>query len=75
MNRPVVIYSSHYGFTERYARWIARDLDCPIFPAKPFPVQSLRGLIPSFSAAAFMREEYPGSGSLSPTGKPFLPKR
>ena len=43
MNRPVVIYSSHYGFTERYARWIARDLDCPIFPAKPFPAQKLAG--------------------------------
>ena len=43
MNRPVVIYSSHYGFTERYARWIARDLGCPIFPAKPFPAQKLAG--------------------------------
>ena len=43
MNRPVVIYSSHYGFTERYARWIARDLDCPVFPAKPFPAQKLAG--------------------------------
>ena len=43
MNRPVVIYSSHYGFTERYARWIARDLDCPIFPTKPFPAQKLAG--------------------------------
>ena len=41
MNRSVVIYGSHYGFTERYARWIARELSCPAFPVKSFQVRDL----------------------------------
>lgn len=30
----VVIYKSKYGSTKQYAKWIAEELDCPIFDAK-----------------------------------------
>ncbi len=30
----VVIYKSKYGSTKKYAEWIAKELDCPIFDAK-----------------------------------------
>lgn len=34
MNQTVVIYESKYGFTERYAKWIAKSLSCPILKRK-----------------------------------------
>ena len=30
----VVIYKSKYGSTKKYAKWIAEELNCPIFDAK-----------------------------------------
>lgn len=36
MERTVVIYKSKYGSTERYARWIGEDLDCPVIKAEDF---------------------------------------
>ena len=32
--KSIVIYSSKTGFTERYARWIAEDLQCTCKPIK-----------------------------------------
>jgi len=29
MERTIVIYKSKYGATDRYAKWIAEDLECP----------------------------------------------
>lgn len=36
MKQTVIIYESKYGFTERYAKWIAESLSCPIFERKSF---------------------------------------
>ena len=30
MSNALVVYSSLYGHTRRYAQWIAEDLDCPV---------------------------------------------
>ena len=30
MDRTVVIYKSKYGTAEKYARWIAEELDCEV---------------------------------------------
>lgn len=34
MSKIAVIYKSKYGFTERYARWIAEELKADLLPAK-----------------------------------------
>lgn len=31
MNKPVVIYKTKYGATEKYAKWIAEELACDIY--------------------------------------------
>lgn len=31
MNKPVVVYKSKYGATEKYAKWIAEELTCDIY--------------------------------------------
>lgn len=36
MNQTIVIYESKYGFTERYANWIAKTLSCPMIEKKNF---------------------------------------
>lgn len=36
MNKVVVIYESKYGYTKRYAEWIAKALSCPLFERKQF---------------------------------------
>ncbi len=36
MKKTVVIYESKYGFTKRYAEWIAEALSCPVFEQKKF---------------------------------------
>lgn len=36
MNKIVVIYESKYGYTRRYAQWIAKELSCPAFERKKF---------------------------------------
>ncbi len=36
MNKIVVIYESKYGYTKRYAEWIAEALSCPVFERKQF---------------------------------------
>ncbi len=41
MHQTVVLYQSHYGFTKRYAQWIAEALSCPACESKKFPVQEL----------------------------------
>ncbi|MCI8640192.1 MAG: flavodoxin [Coprococcus sp.] len=40
MKKMVVIYESKYGFTKRYAEYIASALSCPIFKKAEFPVSS-----------------------------------
>lgn len=39
MNKTAVIYESKYGFTKRYAQWIAESLSCPVFERKQFRTQ------------------------------------
>lgn len=41
MDKTVVIFESKYGFTERYAEWIADALSCPLFEKKNFHPQEL----------------------------------
>ncbi len=36
MNKTVVIYESKYGYTRRYAKWIAEELSCRIFKKRNF---------------------------------------
>lgn len=36
MKKTAVIYESKYGFTKRYAEWIAQALSCPLFERKHF---------------------------------------
>lgn len=36
MDKIVVIYESKYGYTKRYAKWIADALSCPVFERKQF---------------------------------------
>lgn len=33
-NNTVVVYESKYGTTEKYAKWIAEDLNCPVYNLK-----------------------------------------
>jgi len=39
MNKTVVIYESKYGYTRRYAKWIAEELSCPVYERKRFRPQ------------------------------------
>ena len=39
MHSTVVIYESKYGFTKRYAQWLAKALACPVFEKKRFQSQ------------------------------------
>lgn len=41
MDKMVVIFESKYGFTERYAQWIAEALSCPVFERKKLHPQDL----------------------------------
>ncbi len=44
----IVIYKSHYGFTERYARWIAEELSAELLQAdkvKPADLQKYDAII------------------------------
>lgn len=41
MNKTVVIYESKYGYTQNYARWIAKALSCPLYERKNFPAKDL----------------------------------
>lgn len=41
MHQTVVLYQSHYGFTKRYAQWIAKALSCPVYDSKKIPLQNL----------------------------------
>ena len=36
MERTVVVYTSKYGATEKYARWIGEELDCPVYSLDNF---------------------------------------
>ena len=36
MERTAVVYTSKYGATEKYARWIGEELDCPVFRLDDF---------------------------------------
>ena len=41
MERTVVIFKSKYGATEKYARWIGEELDCPVFSFDDFSKDKL----------------------------------
>ena len=36
MEKTVVIYKTKYGATQKYARWIGEELDCPVIKAEDF---------------------------------------
>ena len=36
MERTIVIYKTKYGATEKYAKWIGEELDCPVVSADDF---------------------------------------
>ena len=36
MERTAVVYTSKYGATEKYARWIGEELDCPVYSLDNF---------------------------------------
>lgn len=40
MERTVVIYKTKYGATEKYARWIAEELECDLIRAEDFKAKS-----------------------------------
>lgn len=42
MKKIIVIYESKYGFTKRYAQWIAQDLSCKVFPRKAIHPDDLK---------------------------------
>ena len=39
MGKTVVVYDSKYGWTQRYARWIAQELGCEMFTRKQVNIQ------------------------------------
>lgn len=39
MDKIVVIYESKYGYTRRYAKWIAEELSCPVYERRKFRPQ------------------------------------
>lgn len=41
MNKKIVVYTSNYGSTRRYAQWIAEELSCPLFEKKAIHPQDL----------------------------------
>lgn len=41
MEKIVVVFESHYGFTKQYAKWISEELACPLYERKKFPLQDL----------------------------------
>ena len=36
MDKTIVVYKSKHGSTEKYARWIGEELDCPVVSEKDF---------------------------------------
>ena len=42
MNQTIVIYQSSYGFSERYAKWIAEELACQVIQAQEVNVEMLK---------------------------------
>lgn len=42
MNNIIVLFESKYGFTKRYATWIAEALSCPLFEKKEFHPQDFK---------------------------------
>lgn len=42
LGKTLVIYASRTGFTEKYARWIAEALDCPIIPIEKVDLYTLQ---------------------------------
>ncbi|MDD3881714.1 MAG: flavodoxin domain-containing protein [Eubacteriales bacterium] len=41
--KRIIVYSSQTGFTERYAKWIAKALDCESIPLKQASKEALSG--------------------------------
>lgn len=41
MKNIIVIYESKYGYTKRYAEWIAQALSCPVFEKKSVTTSAL----------------------------------
>ena len=42
MNRTLVIYNSKYGYTEKYARWLAEELQADICESKNLNIDKLK---------------------------------
>ena len=42
MNQTIVIYQSSYGFSERYAKWIAEELECQAIQTKEVHSEMLK---------------------------------
>ena len=39
--KPVVLYASRYGHTQRYAQWLGESLGCPVWNVKGLSPASL----------------------------------
>ena len=42
MNNTIVIYQSKYGYTERYAKWIAQELNCEVISRKDATIEKVK---------------------------------
>lgn len=42
MNKTAVIYQSHYGTTEQYAKWISQELEADIFQSKKTTLEEIK---------------------------------
>lgn len=42
MNNAIVIYQSKYGYTERYAKWIAQELNCEVISQKDATIEKVK---------------------------------
>jgi len=59
----VVVYTSKYGSTEKYAHWIAEALGCNAKNFLNYRQKIYQTLIRLFTAAAYMLEALPDSRS------------
>lgn len=61
---PIVIYTSKTGFTEKYARWIAEALHCPLLPLKQADQAQLTGCSPVIYGGPLMAGKIAGLNKL-----------
>jgi len=57
MNKTLVIYSSKYGHTKKYAEWLAEDLSADICDDKNLKKEMLTTIPSYFSEVVCLREK------------------